>query len=90
MIKLYVAYLCQNSLPPLQEHIKKLLWSVRSELKECEAGPPEDPEGAKEFLIEVGPQDIKSSYSENYYQGPICWNPTRANAPKHFLNKICI
>ncbi|KAL1246565.1 hypothetical protein QQF64_034610 [Cirrhinus molitorella] len=52
----------KSSLPQLQEHIRNQLWNVKKALKGCEAGPPEDPKGAKEFLIEVGPSDIKSSY----------------------------
>ncbi|XP_058623273.1 interferon-induced GTP-binding protein Mx2-like, partial [Onychostoma macrolepis] len=43
----------KNSLPQLQEQIQKQLWSVKTALKACEAGPPEDLEGAKEFLIET-------------------------------------
>uniref|UniRef100_A0A673GSY0 Interferon-induced GTP-binding protein Mx3-like n=1 Tax=Sinocyclocheilus rhinocerous TaxID=307959 RepID=A0A673GSY0_9TELE len=52
IIKLCFAYLCQNSLPPLQQQIQKQLCSVKRALHDCEAGPPEDLEGAKEFLIE--------------------------------------
>jgi len=49
------------------------LWEVKNELKECEAGPPQDTKeeceagppqdtkGAKQFLIEVGSQVIASS-----------------------------
>ncbi len=44
---------CQKSLPKLDEQIKKQLWDVRNELKEREAGPPQDPKGAKQFLIKV-------------------------------------
>ncbi|XP_048014195.1 interferon-induced GTP-binding protein Mx3-like isoform X1 [Megalobrama amblycephala] len=43
----------KKSLPQLNEQIKNLLWDVRNELKECEAGPPEDLKGAKLFLIET-------------------------------------
>ncbi|XP_058614898.1 interferon-induced GTP-binding protein Mx2-like isoform X2 [Onychostoma macrolepis] len=43
----------KKSLPKLDEQIKKQLWDVRNELKECEAGPPQDPKGAKQFLIKV-------------------------------------
>uniref|UniRef100_A0A672RBX3 Interferon-induced GTP-binding protein Mx2-like n=1 Tax=Sinocyclocheilus grahami TaxID=75366 RepID=A0A672RBX3_SINGR len=42
-----------KSLPKLDEQIKKQLWDVRNELKECEAGPPQDLKGAKQFLIKV-------------------------------------
>ncbi|XP_073687802.1 interferon-induced GTP-binding protein Mx2-like [Garra rufa] len=43
----------KKSLPQLKEQINKQLWSVRRALKYCEYGPPEDLEGAKEFLIKV-------------------------------------
>ncbi|XP_073688251.1 interferon-induced GTP-binding protein Mx2-like [Garra rufa] len=43
----------KSSLPLLQEKIKEQLWSVKNALKSCEAGPPEDLNGAKEFLIET-------------------------------------
>uniref|UniRef100_A0A673FU52 Interferon-induced GTP-binding protein Mx3-like n=1 Tax=Sinocyclocheilus rhinocerous TaxID=307959 RepID=A0A673FU52_9TELE len=43
----------EKSLPQLQEQIKKQLWSVKKALKDCEDGPPEDLEGAKEFLIKT-------------------------------------
>uniref|UniRef100_A0A673GTH0 Interferon-induced GTP-binding protein Mx3-like n=1 Tax=Sinocyclocheilus rhinocerous TaxID=307959 RepID=A0A673GTH0_9TELE len=43
----------KNSLPPLQQQIQKQLCSVKRALHDCEAGPPEDLEGAKEFLIET-------------------------------------
>ncbi|XP_026057819.1 interferon-induced GTP-binding protein Mx3-like isoform X2 [Carassius auratus] len=43
----------KNSLPPLQQHIQKQLCSVKRALRDCEAGPPDDLEGAKEFLIET-------------------------------------
>ncbi|XP_073687464.1 interferon-induced GTP-binding protein Mx2-like [Garra rufa] len=43
----------KKSLPQLHEQIKKQLWSVRRALKDCEDGPPDDFEGAKEFLIKV-------------------------------------
>uniref|UniRef100_A0A8C1XWU1 Uncharacterized protein n=1 Tax=Cyprinus carpio TaxID=7962 RepID=A0A8C1XWU1_CYPCA len=43
----------KNSLPPLQQQIQKQLCSVKRALRDCEAGPPEDLEGAKEFLIET-------------------------------------
>ncbi|KAK2907370.1 hypothetical protein Q8A67_006355 [Cirrhinus molitorella] len=43
----------KSSLPQLQEHIRNQLWNVKKALKGCEAGPPEDPKGAKEFLIET-------------------------------------
>ncbi|XP_058622270.1 interferon-induced GTP-binding protein Mx2-like [Onychostoma macrolepis] len=42
----------KKSLPQLNEQIKKKLWDLRNELKECEAGPPQDPRGAKKFLIQ--------------------------------------
>lgn len=48
-----VCFLCQKSLPQLNEQIKKMLWDLRNELKKCEAGPPQDPRGAKQFLIQV-------------------------------------
>uniref|UniRef100_A0A8C2HBZ1 Myxovirus (influenza virus) resistance G n=1 Tax=Cyprinus carpio TaxID=7962 RepID=A0A8C2HBZ1_CYPCA len=40
-------------LPQLNEQIKKKLWDLRNELKECEAGPPQDPKGVKQFLIKT-------------------------------------
>ncbi|XP_051739309.1 interferon-induced GTP-binding protein Mx2 isoform X1 [Ctenopharyngodon idella] len=40
-------------LPQLSEQIKKQLWDLRNKLKECETGPPQDPKGAKQFLIEI-------------------------------------
>ncbi|XP_043084713.1 interferon-induced GTP-binding protein Mx3-like isoform X2 [Puntigrus tetrazona] len=43
----------KTSLPDLQDQIQKELWSVKRALKGCEDGPPEDLEGAKEFLIEI-------------------------------------
>ncbi|KAF4095130.1 hypothetical protein G5714_024208 [Onychostoma macrolepis] len=43
----------KKSLPQLNEQIKKKLWDLRNELKECEAGPPQDPRGAKKFLIQT-------------------------------------
>ncbi|KAG1938977.1 interferon-induced GTP-binding protein Mx1 [Pimephales promelas] len=43
----------KKSLPHLNEQIKKQLWDLRNKLKECEAGPPQDPKGAKLFLIET-------------------------------------
>ncbi|XP_056307269.1 interferon-induced GTP-binding protein Mx3-like [Danio aesculapii] len=43
----------KNSLPRLDEQVKKLLWNVKNELTECEGGPPQDPKGAKEFLIKT-------------------------------------
>ncbi|XP_050955769.1 interferon-induced GTP-binding protein Mx3 [Labeo rohita] len=43
----------KKSLPQLHEQIKKHLWNARRALKECEDGPPEDLEGAKEFLIKT-------------------------------------
>lgn len=43
----------KNSLQQLDEQFKKLLWNVKNELKECEGGPPQDPRGAKEFLIKT-------------------------------------
>ncbi|XP_016086439.1 interferon-induced GTP-binding protein Mx3-like [Sinocyclocheilus grahami] len=43
----------KKSLPQLQEQIKNQLWSVKKALKDCEDGPPEDHEGAKEFLIKT-------------------------------------
>ncbi|XP_042608957.1 interferon-induced GTP-binding protein Mx3-like isoform X2 [Cyprinus carpio] len=43
----------KKSLPQLDEQIKKLLWDVRNELKECEGGPPQDPRGAKQFLTQT-------------------------------------
>ncbi|KAL1247541.1 hypothetical protein QQF64_022917 [Cirrhinus molitorella] len=43
----------KKSLPQLQEEIKNKLWNVKRELKDCEDGPPEDLEGAKEFLIKT-------------------------------------
>ncbi|XP_056107088.1 myxovirus (influenza virus) resistance G [Rhinichthys klamathensis goyatoka] len=43
----------KKSLPQLNQQIKKKLWEVKNELKECETGPPEDPKGAKQFLVET-------------------------------------
>ncbi|XP_073687730.1 interferon-induced GTP-binding protein Mx3-like [Garra rufa] len=43
----------QKSLPQLDEQVKKKLWDVKSELNECEEGPPQDPKGAKQFLIMI-------------------------------------
>lgn len=43
----------KKSLPQLNEQIQKKLWDLRNELKECEAGPPQDPRGAKQFLIQT-------------------------------------
>ncbi|XP_016116356.1 interferon-induced GTP-binding protein Mx3-like [Sinocyclocheilus grahami] len=43
----------KKSLPQLNEQIKKQLWDLRNELKECDAGPPQDPKGAKQFLTET-------------------------------------
>ncbi|XP_058623239.1 interferon-induced GTP-binding protein Mx2-like isoform X1 [Onychostoma macrolepis] len=43
----------KKSLPQLQEQIKKQLWNVKKPLKDCEHGPPEDLDGAKEFLIKT-------------------------------------
>uniref|UniRef100_A0A671PN69 Dynamin-type G domain-containing protein n=1 Tax=Sinocyclocheilus anshuiensis TaxID=1608454 RepID=A0A671PN69_9TELE len=47
----------KKSLPQIHEQIKKQLWSVKRALRDCEDGPPEDLNGAKEFLIKL---------SENY------------------------
>ncbi|XP_058622279.1 interferon-induced GTP-binding protein Mx-like [Onychostoma macrolepis] len=43
----------KKSLPQLDEEIKKQLWDVRNKLKEFEGGPPQDPKGAKQFLIKI-------------------------------------
>ncbi|KAK7121470.1 hypothetical protein R3I93_022533 [Phoxinus phoxinus] len=43
----------KKSLPHLNEQIKKQIWELRDKLKECEAGPPQDPKGAKLFLTEI-------------------------------------
>ncbi|XP_051739311.1 interferon-induced GTP-binding protein Mx1-like [Ctenopharyngodon idella] len=43
----------KKSLPQLSEQIITQLWDVKNELKECEPGPPNDPKGAKQFLIEI-------------------------------------
>uniref|UniRef100_A0A672RDG8 Interferon-induced GTP-binding protein Mx3-like n=1 Tax=Sinocyclocheilus grahami TaxID=75366 RepID=A0A672RDG8_SINGR len=60
----------KKSLPQLQEQIKNQLWSVKKALKDCEDGPPEDHEGAKEFLIKKSilfPKVNNSNeLSENY------------------------
>lgn len=58
---MFFIHLCQKSLPQLTEQIKTQLWEVKNELKECEAGPPLDTKGAKQFLIKVGSQVITSS-----------------------------
>uniref|UniRef100_A0A672SHB0 Interferon-induced GTP-binding protein Mx3-like n=1 Tax=Sinocyclocheilus grahami TaxID=75366 RepID=A0A672SHB0_SINGR len=52
-IYLFFTHFCQKSLPQLNEQIKKQLWDLRNELKECDAGPPQDPKGAKQFLTET-------------------------------------
>uniref|UniRef100_A0A672SF00 Interferon-induced GTP-binding protein Mx3-like n=1 Tax=Sinocyclocheilus grahami TaxID=75366 RepID=A0A672SF00_SINGR len=44
-IYLFFTHFCQKSLPQLNEQIKKQLWDLRNELKECDAGPPQDPKG---------------------------------------------
>ncbi len=66
--KLYVCvcvfFLCQKSLPQLNEQIQKKLWDLRNELKEYEAGPPRDPRGAKQFLIQVRTLRIELSSAE--------------------------
>ncbi|XP_059402414.1 interferon-induced GTP-binding protein Mx2-like [Carassius carassius] len=49
----------KKSLPQLNEQIKKQLCDLRNELKECEAGPPQDPKGAKQFLTETIMKFIK-------------------------------
>ncbi|RXN19638.1 interferon-induced GTP-binding Mx3-like protein [Labeo rohita] len=51
----------KKSLPQLDEEIKKQLWDVRNELKEFEGGPPQDPKGAKQFLIKNKINNIQSS-----------------------------
>uniref|UniRef100_A0A8C1BEU0 Dynamin-type G domain-containing protein n=1 Tax=Cyprinus carpio carpio TaxID=630221 RepID=A0A8C1BEU0_CYPCA len=43
----------KKSLPQLHEQIKKQLWNVKKALKDYEDGPPEDLEGAKDFLIKT-------------------------------------
>ncbi|XP_050959762.1 interferon-induced GTP-binding protein Mx-like [Labeo rohita] len=43
----------KKSLPQLHEEIKNQLWNVKRDLKQYEDGPPEDLEGAKEFLIKT-------------------------------------
>ncbi|XP_051978810.1 interferon-induced GTP-binding protein Mx3-like [Xyrauchen texanus] len=43
----------KKSLPLLDEQIKKQLWDLKKDLKECEDGPPQDPQGAKLFLIQT-------------------------------------
>nr|XP_009296165.1 myxovirus (influenza virus) resistance G isoform X1 [Danio rerio] len=43
----------KKSLPQLSEQIKKQLWDLRDDLKECESGPPQDSKGAKQFLIKI-------------------------------------
>ncbi|KAK9952338.1 hypothetical protein ABG768_018183 [Culter alburnus] len=43
----------KKSLPQLNEQIKKQQCDLRNVLKEYEAGPPQDPKGAKQFLIEI-------------------------------------
>ncbi|KAK2867237.1 hypothetical protein Q8A67_025354 [Cirrhinus molitorella] len=52
-LSLHLVNHIKKSLPQLNEQIKKKLWDLRNELKECKAGPPEDPKGAKQFLIET-------------------------------------
>ncbi|RXN19639.1 interferon-induced GTP-binding Mx3-like protein [Labeo rohita] len=51
----------KKSLPQLDEEIKKQLWDVRNELREFEDGPPQDPKGAKQFLIKNKINNIQSS-----------------------------
>ncbi|XP_077066930.1 myxovirus (influenza virus) resistance G [Siphateles boraxobius] len=43
----------KKSLPQLIVQILTQLWEVKNELKECEAGPPQDTKGAKQFLIKI-------------------------------------
>ncbi|XP_048014393.1 interferon-induced GTP-binding protein Mx1-like [Megalobrama amblycephala] len=43
----------KKSLPLLNEQIKKQQCDLRNKLKVYEAGPPQDPKGAKQFLIEI-------------------------------------
>ncbi|KAK7117631.1 hypothetical protein R3I94_023004 [Phoxinus phoxinus] len=43
----------KKSLPQLIDQIITQLWEVKNELKECEAGPPQDTKGAKQFLIKI-------------------------------------
>ncbi|XP_073688436.1 interferon-induced GTP-binding protein Mx2-like [Garra rufa] len=43
----------KNSLPQLNEQVKKQLCDLKNELKKCMAGPPQDPKLAKIFLIDT-------------------------------------
>ncbi|XP_051548402.1 interferon-induced GTP-binding protein Mx2-like isoform X2 [Myxocyprinus asiaticus] len=43
----------KKSLPLLDEQIKKQLWDLKKDLKECKGGPPQDPQGARHFLIQT-------------------------------------
>ncbi|XP_073724823.1 interferon-induced GTP-binding protein Mx3-like isoform X2 [Misgurnus anguillicaudatus] len=43
----------KKSLPLLDEEIKKQLSEVRKDMKEFEGGPPRDPQGAKQYLINI-------------------------------------
>ncbi|RXN19641.1 interferon-induced GTP-binding Mx3-like protein [Labeo rohita] len=43
----------KKSLPQLDDNVKKMLWDAKNELNECEEGPPQDPKGAKQFLIMI-------------------------------------
>ncbi|KAG7463695.1 hypothetical protein MATL_G00179340 [Megalops atlanticus] len=43
----------KKSLPIISEQIKKQLWDTRTELSQCEEGPPLDPHKRKAFLIDT-------------------------------------
>ncbi|KAM9454346.1 interferon-induced GTP-binding protein Mx2-like [Clarias gariepinus] len=43
----------KKSLPLISEEIKKQLWSMRTEMRQCEAGPPLDPQKKKIFFIDI-------------------------------------
>uniref|UniRef100_A0A671T2Q4 Interferon-induced GTP-binding protein Mx2-like n=1 Tax=Sinocyclocheilus anshuiensis TaxID=1608454 RepID=A0A671T2Q4_9TELE len=55
---LCVCVCCQKSLPQLNEQIKKKLWDLKNELKECEAGPPQDPKGFHVTIQFLSPQTL--------------------------------
>ncbi|KAF4095133.1 hypothetical protein G5714_024211 [Onychostoma macrolepis] len=55
----------KKSLPQLDEEIKKQLWDVRNKLKEFEGGPPQDPKGAKQFLIKEDLDSTKDTWNSH-------------------------
>lgn len=54
--KLYLKiffFLGQKSLPLLDEEIKKQISVIGKELNKIKGGPPQEPQGAKQYLIKV-------------------------------------